>query len=47
LKTQNKTTHLHMLDLWERSQRCTMEKKKASSINGARLTGSCYVEKWK
>jgi hypothetical protein len=42
-------THTHtLMDTWSlTSQKYTMEKKKASSINGAGLTGCLYVEKWK
>ena len=37
----------HTLDLWQRNQNHTVEKKKASSKYGAVLTDGWHVEEWK
>jgi hypothetical protein len=41
LKNQNQN---HTLGLWQTHQKYTIGKKKASSINGADLTGCLFVE---
>jgi hypothetical protein len=43
LRHGNKPIHLWALNLWQRTQNHTMEKKKISSINSVGLTGGLYA----
>ena len=44
---QNKPTHLHVINLWQRKQEYTMEKKIISSTSGAGKGGQLHVKQWK
>jgi ribosomal protein L35 len=45
-RPRNKTTQLQPSDLWQRSQKHTLEKKTTSSTNNADKTGSLHAEDW-
>ena len=45
-KPRNITPHLGAINLWQRRQDYTLEKRQSSSINGARKTGQLHAKEW-